>query len=116
MRLAALAALTLSSLCAEPYPDGAALVKPSESALRRLPGYVFDDRSVNNTLMLGKTFTTRNDIHMAKASPGKAHVEVKNEDDRLPNIRPHRSYRQSRCLPDGIRRRRKSALHPSAVG
>ena len=56
MRLAALAALTLSSLCAEPYPDGAALVKPSESALRRLPGYVFDDRSVNDTLMLGKTF------------------------------------------------------------
>ena len=34
---------------------------------------------------------------------------------RLPNVRPHRSHRQSRCLPDRIRRRRKSALHPSAV-
>ena len=44
---------------------------------------MFDDRSVYNTLMLGKTLTTRNDIHMTKASPGKAHVEVKNEDDHV---------------------------------
>jgi outer membrane lipoprotein-sorting protein len=83
MRLAVLAALSLSSLCAQPYPDGAALVKRSESALRKLPTYAFDDRSVNNTLMLGKTFTTKNDIHMAKVSTGKARVEVKNEDDHV---------------------------------
>ena len=81
MRLAVLAALSLSSLCAQPYPDGAALVKRSESALRKLPSYVFDDRSVNDTLMLGKTFTTGNDIHLAKAGPGKARFEMKSEDD-----------------------------------
>jgi outer membrane lipoprotein-sorting protein len=81
MRLAVLAALSLSALCAQPYPDGAALVKRSESALRKLPTYAFDDRSVNDTLMSGKTFTIRSDIHLAKAGPGKARFEMKSEDD-----------------------------------
>ena len=83
MKLVVIAALALSSLWAQSYPDGAALVKRSESALRKLPAYAFDDRSVNDTLMSGKTLTIRSDIHLAKASPGKARVEFKSEDDHV---------------------------------
>jgi thiol-disulfide isomerase/thioredoxin/outer membrane lipoprotein-sorting protein len=83
MRLAVLAALMLSSLCAQPYPDGAALVKQNESALRKLHSFQFEDRSTSETLLNGLTITDKSEIAMAALGPGKARFEMKSDDDRI---------------------------------
>jgi len=81
MRLIVLTALALSSLCAQQYPDGAALVKQSEAALKKLHSFRVEDVSTTRTLLEGHTLTDRAGISIAMLSPGQARFELKSQDD-----------------------------------
>jgi thiol-disulfide isomerase/thioredoxin/outer membrane lipoprotein-sorting protein len=83
MRLIVLAALTLSSLCAQQFPEGAALVRQSESAQKKLRSFRFQDESTTRTLLEGHTLNDKSEISMAMLSPGKARFELKSQDDDL---------------------------------
>lgn len=81
MRLVLLAALTLSSLCAQQLPDGAALVKQSEGAHKKLHSLQFQDRSTVETVVEGHTITDSRQFSAAMVNPGKVRIETTSTDD-----------------------------------
>jgi len=77
MRLMVIAALTLSSLCAQQYPDGATLVKQNEEAVKKYHSLQYKDETTMETAFGGQTIKVTSEISRAVLNPGKMRMDAK---------------------------------------
>jgi thiol-disulfide isomerase/thioredoxin/outer membrane lipoprotein-sorting protein len=77
MRLAILAALTLSLLCAQQLPDGETLTKQAEEALKRIHSLQYKEDMITETTFSGETMKDKVEISRAVVNPGKMRMESK---------------------------------------
>src|ERR1017187_10064808 len=71
MRLFVVAALTLSSLCAQQYPDGATLTKQAEAAVKKVHSLQFKDEMTMETAFGGQNVKMTTEASRAVLNPGK---------------------------------------------
>ena len=77
MRQIVIAALTLSSLCAQQYPDGSTLVKQDEAAVKKYRSLRFLEEATTEMVMGGQTMKVTSEITRAVLNPGKMRMEAK---------------------------------------
>jgi thiol-disulfide isomerase/thioredoxin len=77
MRSVLIAALTLSSLCAQQYPDGETLTKQAEASLKKLHSIDYKEESTMETSLGGQTMKMTTEVSSAMVSPGKSRIETK---------------------------------------
>jgi thiol-disulfide isomerase/thioredoxin len=77
MRQIVIAALTLSSLCAQQYPDGSTLVKQDEAAVKKYRSLRFVEEGTTEMVMGGQPMKVTTQITRAVLNPGKMRMEAK---------------------------------------
>src|ERR1700733_3222433 len=79
MRLAILAAMTLSPLCAQQLPDADTLTKQAETAIERVHSLQYKEDMTTETTFSGQTMKSTVEISHATVNPGKMRMESKTQ-------------------------------------
>jgi len=77
MRFIVIVALTVSSLCAQTYPDGQTLTKQAESAVRKLNSLQYKQEMTMEMAVGGQPMKMSTEISYAMLQPGKSRMETK---------------------------------------
>ena len=77
MRFIVIAALALSSLCAQSYPDGQTLSKQAEAALQKVHSVQYKEETNMETAVGGQTVKMTSEMSHTMVNPGKTRMETK---------------------------------------
>ncbi|HUB80207.1 MAG TPA: redoxin domain-containing protein [Bryobacteraceae bacterium] len=77
MRSALIAALALSSLSAQQFPDGQTLTKQAEAILAKLHSIDYKEETTMETVIGGQSMKMNTEVSSAMVSPGKSRMETK---------------------------------------
>ena len=75
--LSVIAVLSLSLLGAQQYPDGSALLKQSEEALKKVHSLQYKEEGTMETVIGGQPLKTTTELSQAVLNPGKTRMESK---------------------------------------